>query len=499
MLDSQLYANMATPSKTDTQDNMSEDKSPENENEVFTSISMSEAPFNSHPEKRGRGRPKKNSTGLNTSARRSLSVDNRSKRTRPPSSSCISCMKDLEEGKTIQCQMCDGHSCYMCSKIPTEMITFMTSGTCPWICRHCNRAGLPTLKNINDNVTKQSKQIKDLRDTTDRQYTNLEKKMVDLEKSIDSKINKKFESNKEEMKKEIEEKITTELTKQIDEEMERIRGEQIVPDMEKIEKNITDKISKKIDEIVEEKMKNTEWPGHTDLEEKIERLIQEKIKTNIDTVDENLVKKIDSMIEDKIKENPIQNSTRNAQMVSPGTYMKTTVKNVANELKEKEKRMHNIIIFGLQVPVTDNETSRNEADKSNFVEFITKNLEIVLGKEDIKENFRLGRYDSKDNNSKTLPLMIVLKSLEMKEKIFKNLYKLRGQRDVTFNHDYTRLEREENKKLQEEAKVLTKNDPGSMYRVRGPPWDRKIVKLTTKEEVITALPIQLLTTEDQEK
>ena len=355
------------------------------------------------------------------------------------------------------------------------------------------------MKNINDNVTKQSKQIKDLRDTTDRQYTNLEKKMVDLEKSIDSKINKKFESNKEEMKKEIEEKITTELTKQIDEEMERIRGEQIVPDMEKIEKNITDKISKKIDEIVEEKMKNTEWPGHTDLEEKIERLIQEKIKTNIDTVDENLVKKIDSMIEDKIKENPIQNSTRNVQMVSPGTYMKTTVKNVANELKEKEKRMHNIIIFGLQVPVTDNETSRNEADKSNFVEFITKNLEIVLGKEDIKENFRLGRYDSKDNNSKTLPLMIVLKSLEMKEKIFKNLYKLRGKRDVTFNHDYTRLEREENKKLQEEAKDLTKNDPGSMYRVRGPPWDRKIVKLTTKEEVITALPIQLLTTEDQEK
>ena len=485
MLNSEVYAMMTTPTRID-KSNPGGEKSPDTPVcDVFTNT-----------EARRRGRPKKNLSSERP-PRKSMSLDNIGKRSRAPSSSCIDCMKALEENKTIQCQMCDGFSCHKCSKIPAEMISFMTSGTCPWICRHCNRAGLPTLKNINDNVTKQSKQLKDLRETTDRQYQNLERKMEDLEKSIDMKINKKFESKKDEMKKEIEEKITTELTKQINEEMERIKEEQIQPDMAILEKSITDKIMEKIEGLMEEKMKKTKWPEQAEMEVKIEKLIEEKLmnSNNINTLDEALVKTIDSMIDKKIKENPIPSASGNV-LVSPRTYMKTTVKNVASELKEKEKRMYNIIIFGLQVPAADNMEIRNKADKSNFIDFVNKNLEIDIKEDDVKDNFRLGKNDTNKSTSNSPPLMVVMRSLDMKERIFKSLYKLgRGKRDVTFNHDYTRLERDENKKLQEEAKDLTKNDPGSVYRVRGPPWDRKIVKLTTREEVITSQPIQMMLTD----
>ena len=45
----------------------------------------------------------------------------------------------------------------------------------------------------------------------------------------------------------------------------------------------------------------------------------------------------------------------------------------------------------------------------------------------------------------------------------------------------TKEEREQNKKLLTEAKKLQDEDQGNWtYKVRGPPWDLKIVKLRTK-------------------
>ena len=46
--------------------------------------------------------------------------------------------------------------------------------------------------------------------------------------------------------------------------------------------------------------------------------------------------------------------------------------------------------------------------------------------------------------------------------------------------------------LVEEAKEKSKKEPGTIYRVRGPPGDRKIVKITTKEEVIPSQAVQML-------
>jgi hypothetical protein len=49
---------------------------------------------------------------------------------------------------------------------------------------------------------------------------------------------------------------------------------------------------------------------------------------------------------------------------------------------------------------------------------------------------------------------------------------------VRIGNDLTRTEREEEKKLYEKSKKLQEADSGEhRYRVRGPPWARKIVKV----------------------
>ena len=52
-------------------------------------------------------------------------------------------------------------------------------------------------------------------------------------------------------------------------------------------------------------------------------------------------------------------------------------------------------------------------------------------------------------------------------------------KNIKIDHDKTKQEREESKKLYEEAKRQEAADKSGeyLYRVRGPPWERKIRKI----------------------
>ena len=72
----------------------------------------------------------------------------------------------------------------------------------------------------------------------------------------------------------------------------------------------------------------------------------------------------------------------------------------------------------------------------------------------------------------------------------KNLYKLSKAAipykgiSVRVKDDMTKQEREVDKKLQEEAKKSNERDPDSdfFFRVRGLPWERKVVKVRKRVE-----------------
>ena len=372
------------------------------------------------------------------------------------------------------------------------MIGFFKSGTAPWICRHCQRSGLPSLQKLTDAVSDlkdtttkrmnhlEENTLKEMKDASVKQYENLEKKINNLEQSIDSKIEKKFEKEKQTMKKEIKDKIEDSLPSLVEKKVDAKLNERLEGDMAEMKTAITNKVTARVERIVDQKLEQMESDGT--LDKKIEDIIEKKLATNENN---ELHKLVESIIDKKMQENP--QKAHPSSMVSPRTYMKNTVKNVTTEMREKERRMRNIIVYGLTTSKNSVEKERRREDKKTFQNFVREKLEIEIKDEEIKDCIKLGK--NTEEEEKPSPLMITVNEIETKEQIFKNLYKLRGERNITFNHDYTPMEREENKKLTEEAKELSKKDKtGAIYRVRGPPWDRKIIKVVTKEEVVTSKP-----------
>lgn len=88
---------------------------------------------------------------------------------------------------------------------------------------------------------------------------------------------------------------------------------------------------------------------------------------------------------------------------------------------------------------------------------------------------RLGRFES----GKTRPIIVEFRKNEDKVNLFQNLGMLREApvelKKLSINHDMTKLQREKEKKLWEEAKEKEANSLGEyLFRVRGSPWSNRI-------------------------
>ena len=144
---------------------------------------------------------------------------------------------------------------------------------------------------------------------------------------------------------------------------------------------------------------------------------------------------------------------------------------IIKELQIREERKRNVIIYNLEEPATNLKEERKQ------VEEITTLCDDSLLKHTFKDVVRLG----KKKEDKPRPLKFTLVSSDDKRIFFRNLKNLKDNvkfGSISVNHDLTNLEREQEKKLYEEAKKLTVDSQGeAKYKVRGPPWDRTIVKM----------------------
>ena len=100
----------------------------------------------------------------------------------------------------------------------------------------------------------------------------------------------------------------------------------------------------------------------------------------------------------------------------------------------------------------------------------------------IEKIIRLGRKEK----DKIRPILVCFKELDSKKSLFSNLKNLKEAPEelkvLSISHDYTPEEREENKRLREEAKEKEASDPEHKYIIRGPPWNREIIKVSKKKE-----------------
>ncbi len=226
-----------------------------------------------------------------------------------------------------------------------------------------------------------------------------------------------------------------------------------------------------------------------ELEKKADKEDLQKLEQRVTNLEEKANKEDVEEIKDKVQklEGRINSTHENAQdsanpQPSTSSGGGNTMDEVIKEMKDQEDRKRNIIFFNIPESKSKDMNERVKHDKEEAKE-ITKICSATIKKDDMLKAKRLGKIPDDD---KPRPLLIEVSSDEKKRALFKNLSKLQNAPDkyktVSVRNDLTKKQREQEKTLREEAKKKEQEDSGeAKFKVRGPPWDRKIVKLPTKK------------------
>lgn len=216
---------------------------------------------------------------------------------------------------------------------------------------------------------------------------------------------------------------------------------------------------------------------HEQLVEEVKE-IKEKLKT------ENLNETIDN----RIKETWASVAATNKTEEKSQTQM--PINEIVKEIEDKTSRRANMIIHNLPEAESNLKEDRINHDK-HFLQQIIETCEAQIKLDDMTNIIRLGKKRT-DNKPRTLK--VTLTNENTKRKLFGKLHKLKsGQSPLTeirVQHDMTPSEREQETKLFKQAKdQQTKAEGKWIFKVRGPPWAREIIK-------IKAIPEADLTEED---
>ena len=175
---------------------------------------------------------------------------------------------------------------------------------------------------------------------------------------------------------------------------------------------------------------------------------------------------VDAMIEDRLS------------TIEPGSQA-NTVSNILSEIDQRSKRANNIIIHGVSECTSDSREERIRHDLCVTTD-ILKTCDVKCDDVTVTKVIRVGPFDK---DKKKRPIIATLSKPGTKGELFKNASKLRDNtsyKDTRVGNDLTKMERENEKKLYDQAKKM-QEESGDQFRVRGPPWARKIIKVTPAE------------------
>lgn len=243
---------------------------------------------------------------------------------------------------------------------------------------------------------------------------------------------------------------------------------------ESVEKNIATDL--KIEERCKEIMKEYECRIST-LEQKVEEKCDEAKVREIITEELHQERRKEPENQDKVISKTQQPCAGNNQ----------AFESVIQEINERKSRENNLVIYGANEIESDEKDARKTHD-SEVVRYILKVCGI-RSKDAVIKVTRLGRYKPResqtDEERKSIrPILLTLNNQEIKSEFFKkikNLQTAEKYKKIRVANDLTKSEREKEKQLREEAKKKEENSSGEAhFRVRGPPWARRIVKILIK-------------------
>ena len=229
--------------------------------------------------------------------------------------------------------------------------------------------------------------------------------------------------------------------------------------------------------------------------EEVKKIVDDKLKENFKNVNKSLNDKVDIM-DEKIKENNLTwNKSLNDKVEKINEAVKESAKEVKStvhqekeeiieetmqKLNEQQDKANNIIIINLEESKEILRDLIHKYDQS-CVEDLMKIVLPTASCDDIfsEPPTRLG-FKRAD---KTRPILMKFKHIDYKRAFFANIKNLGACDDELFKksffvHDLTDKERERERELVAEMKDKNKDLQGFIYRIRGPPHNRVLVKFT---------------------
>lgn len=130
---------------------------------------------------------------------------------------------------------------------------------------------------------------------------------------------------------------------------------------------------------------------------------------------------------------------------------KNTIEPAIEEIKEREKRSTNVVIFGVPEPVVEDREQRVQREMSAVRALLEKAGDDIRT-DDIKIH-RVGKY----NKDKVRPVKIILPSRELALRVLKQRQKINTDGGIYVKSDQTPLQRQHMKALLRELEERTKN------------------------------------------
>ena len=212
------------------------------------------------------------------------------------------------------------------------------------------------------------------------------------------------------------------------------------------------------------------------------RTFGEKISEGIDGVKDAVKKDIPKLWSEVAKSTKIGNNTPVPSTIDMVHTVKKAISEIAESEKEEEVRSRGIVIY--RVPEQEGETKEARVhDDRTVVEELLDH--IGCSEAEVVYAERLGQFNSERcEERKFRPIKVRLSKQEDREKILKNLYKLRTAdeniKNLSIRQDLNNAQRAELRQITDEAIQKSRESTTWHYRVKGGPGNYKLVQVAKK-------------------
>ena len=329
---------------------------------------------------------------------------------------CKDCSKKFTKlnDQLMECEYCENHFCSVCLNMTDTEYEHHIHSSGMWFCRDCKPKVEETLK-IEKEIEKRCQE----------HFEKYSKKIEQIEKTLHSKMGTEV----------IDQKLSNFLEK----------GE--------------------IVQLIEEKLKDKTGHGET--------------QTSQTDLIELVNKQVEAKSMAEIVKQQFSNSVNEQDMLK---LIGDKVEESEKDMAERQNRERNIVIFKLPEPNTNLTTERKTKD----LEDINKMIEFMYAENEhdvvVEKIIRLGaRHKEYQQNPR--PVLVTFTNFQAKKSFLRNSKLLKDSNDevhkqVAIANDMTKRDREKELELvnQRREKNLAVVGPWK-YVIRGPPGDRKIVKI----------------------